>query len=142
VLSWLKVEFPPSEDPKVSYRIELAGIRNGEDIVNAAGEQGVVLSGQKLGGADLVAQFNQQMQKNRDALSVLFRYGLRILQPRFTRNQRSAADRGGSIYGYFYELSALDGVLEPTARQNQTGHGFGFRVGVSRVGGDFNYYGG
>jgi len=140
VLSWLKVEFRPGVDPKVSYRLELSGIHNGDQPAGALGDQGVAFSGQNVGGNDWVKQFNDQMDKNKDALKTLFTYGLRVLQPTFTRNQRSSADRGGSVYPYYYQLAAIDGVLEPTARQNQTGHGFGFRLGTSRVGGNWDFY--
>lgn len=139
VFSWLKIEWRPGVEPKVSYRLELTGISDGKQL-SGAGKDGILLGGQSLGGNDWIKQFNQGSKTYEGTFEVLASYGFRILEPRFTRNQRSAADRGGSVYGYYYELSALNGKLQPTARRNQTGHGFGMRIGVSRIGGDYEYF--
>lgn len=141
VFSWLKVEFTPGVEPKLSYRLEMGGIRNGDQSAGALGDQGLLFSGKNVGGGDWLKQFNDQTEKNREALATLFRYNLKVLQPKFTRNERSSADRGGSVYPYYYQLAALEGTLQPSARQNETGHGFGFRLGTSRIGGNWDFYG-
>ena len=58
LLSWLKVEYHPSQEPKISYRIELGGINDGKQF-SGAGQQGLVLGGQYVAGADLAKQFNE-----------------------------------------------------------------------------------
>lgn len=137
--SWLKVEFRPGAEPKVSYRLELTGVHDGKAL-SGASKDGIVLAGENLSGGDWIEQFNEGAKSYASTFEALATYGFRVLEPRFTRDQRSAADRGGSVYPYYYELSAVDGVLRPTARRDQTGHGFGMRVAVSRIAGTFDYF--
>jgi hypothetical protein len=131
VLSWLKVEFQPSAEPKVSYRIELGGVNDGKSF-SGANYQGLVLAGQGVAGGDLAKQFNEQTKANRDALKAIGRYGLRILEPRV------GVSKSGR---YVFELSALDGVYSPASRNGQVGQSFGFRLGVSRAAGRYEVHG-
>jgi hypothetical protein len=141
IFSKLHVDFRPGDEPKVSYQIQFTGIRNASDPAGALTSEGFFMGGKNLTGDDWVKQFNDQMDKNKAALKPLFSYRLQFLKAKFTRDERSSADRGGSVYPYYYELSIGNGTLEPTARENQTGHGFGMRIGTSRIGGNWTYYG-
>lgn len=125
VTSWLKVEYPLSAEPRISYKIELTNITDGQKHTGLGGT-GVALGGQGLAGGDVAKQFNSQIKGGQSAFKTLGKYGLRILEPRvgYSRSQR-----------YVVEISALDGVLGFAARQNQIGEGFGFRLGVSRSAG-------
>jgi hypothetical protein len=125
ILSWLKVEYKPSEEPTISYRIELAGINDGTSA-SGAGHSGITLAGQGVAGGDLAEQFNGQVKGGNSAFKTLGKYGLRILEPRigYSRSHR-----------YVVEISALDGLISPAARENQVGHVAGFRLGVSRAAG-------
>lgn len=127
VISWLKVEYKPSAEPVISYKIELAGISDGQKQTGLGGT-GIALAGQGLMGGDVAKQFNSQAKGGQSAFRTLGKYGLRILEPRvgYSRSQR-----------YVVEISALDGVLGFAARQNQIGEGFGFRLGVSRSAGRY-----
>lgn len=131
VLSWLKVEYRPSVEPVVSYRIELSGITDGESH-SGAGHTGLILAGQALAGKDLAKQFNTQVKGGESSFKTLGKYGLRVVEPRagYSRSQR-----------YVFEVSALDGVLGFAARQNQVGEGFGWRMGVSRSAGRYEVVG-
>lgn len=141
VYSKLHVDFSPGTEPKVTYAIQFTGIRNAADIAGGLTSEGFFMGGKNLTGDEWIKQFNDQMDKNKAALKPLFSYRLQFLKAKFTRNERSNADRGGSVYPYYYELSIGNGTLEPTARENQTGHGFGMRIGTSRIGGNWDYYG-
>lgn len=125
VSSWLKVEYPLSAEPKISYKIELLGITDGQKH-SGLGGAGLLLAGQGLAGGDITKQFNSQVKGGQSGFKTLGKYGLRILEPRmgYSRSQR-----------YVVEISALDGVFGFAARQNQIGEGFGFRLGVSRSAG-------
>jgi hypothetical protein len=127
IVSWLKVEYRPSAEPIVSYKIELAGISDGQKQTGLSGT-GVALAGQGLAGGDVAKQFNSQVKGGQSGFKTLGKYGLRVLEPRvgYSRSQR-----------YIFEISALDGVFGFAARQNQIGEGFGFRLGVSRSAGRF-----
>ena len=127
VTSWLKVEYPVSAEPKISYKIELAGISDGQKSTGLGGA-GLALAGQGLAGGDVAKQFNSQVKGGQSAFKTLGKYGLRILEPRvgYSRSQR-----------YVVEISALDGLFGFAARQNQIGEGFGFRLGVSRSAGRY-----
>lgn len=127
VLSWMKVEFRPSAEPKVSYRIELGGVNDGKSF-SGANYEGLVLAGQGVGGGDLAKQFNEQSKANKEALKALGQYGFSIFAPRVGY---SAAGR------YILEISALDGSFSPTARQGGIGQTMGIRLGVARVGGRY-----
>jgi hypothetical protein len=127
VLAWLKVEFRPSVEPKVSYRIELGGINDGKSF-SGANYEGLVLAGQGIAGGDLAKQFNEQSKANRGALKTLGQYGFSIFAP---RAGYSAAGR------YILEISALDGSFSPAARQGTIGQTMGIRLGVARVGGRY-----
>lgn len=131
VISWLKVEYQPSAEPVVSYRIELTGISEGQKTTGL-GATGLLLAGQNVPGGDFTKQFNTQVKGGQSSFKTLGKYGLRILEPRvgYSRSQR-----------YVVEISALDGVFGPAARQNQVGEGFGFRLGVSRSAGRYERQG-
>lgn len=125
VLSWLKVEYKPSVEPTVSYRIEITGITDGNSA-SGAGHSGIILAGQGVAGKDLAEQFNAQVKSGEGTFKTIGKYGLRVLEPRvgFSRSGR-----------YVVELSALDGWFNVAARENQVGHVAGFRLGVSRSAG-------
>jgi hypothetical protein len=125
VLSWLKVEFKPSDEPKISYRIELSNVTDGQSN-SGAGAAGIALAGQGVAGKDLAQQFNGQIKGGQGSFKTLGKYGLRILEPRigYSKSHR-----------YVVEISALDGLIGFAARQGQIGDGFGFRLGVSRAAG-------
>lgn len=127
VLSWMKVEFHPSAEPKVSYRVQLAGLNDGKSY-SGAEQKGLVLAGQGIAGGDLAKQFNEQAKANKDALKALGQYGFQIFEPKVGY---SASGR------YVLESAALDGVFFPTARQGTIGQAIGFRLGVSRAAGRF-----
>jgi len=127
VLSWLKVEFSPSAEPKISYRIELGGVNDGKSF-SGASYHGLVLAGQGVGGAELAQQFNEQAKANKDALKALAGYGLSIFAPRVGF---SAAGR------YVLEISALDGSFSPAARSGNIGQTMGIRLGAARVAGRY-----
>jgi hypothetical protein len=131
VLSWLKVEFRPSAEPKISYRIELTGIKDGQSE-SGAGYTGVALAGQGLMGRDVANQFNTQAKSGQSGFKTLGKYGLRVLEPRigYSHSQR-----------YVVEVSALDGLFGLAARQNQIGDGFGMHIGVSRAAGRYELNG-
>jgi hypothetical protein len=125
VLSWLKVEFKASEEPVISYRIELSDVTDGQKN-SGAGAAGIALAGQGVAGKDLAQQFNGQVKGGQGPFKTLGKYGLRVLEPRigYSKSHR-----------YVVEISALDGLIGFAARQNQIGEGFGFRLGVSRAAG-------
>jgi hypothetical protein len=127
VFSWLKVQYKPSGEPVVSYKIELAGISDGQKQ-SGLGGTGLALAGPGLAGGDVAKQFNSQVKGGQGAFKTLGKYGLRVLEPRigYSRSQR-----------YVFEISALDGILGFAARENQIGQGFGFRLGVSRSAGRY-----
>jgi hypothetical protein len=131
VISWLKVEYKPSSEPLISYKIEMAGINDGQKQTGLGGT-GLLLAGQGVPGGDFTKQFNTQVKGGQSAFKTLGTYGLRVLEPRvgYSRSQR-----------YIVEISALDGILGFTARQNQIGQGFGFRLGVSRSAGRYERQG-
>ena len=127
VLSWLKVEYKPSAEPLLSYRLDITGITDGKST-SGASYAGITLAGQGVAGKDLAKQFNGQVKSGQGGFKTLGKYGLRVLEPRvgYSRSQR-----------YVFEISALDGVIGFAARQNQIGEGFGFRLGVSRSAGRY-----
>ena len=131
ILTWLKVEFRPSVEPKVSYRIEATGITNA-DTFSGAGHDGVVLSGQSIAGRELVKQFNEQVKSGQAAMAPLARYGLRIAEPRVGRSQTGR---------YVFEVSVFDGLFGPAARSGQPGDSQGLRLAASRVAGHYEYPG-
>ena len=131
VFSWLKVEFRQSAEPVISYKIDISGITDGQSQ-SGAGYTGVALAGQGLVGRDLTSQFNTQVKSGQSGFKPLGKYGLRVLEPRigFSRSQR-----------YVVEVSALDGMFGPAAREGQVGNGFGMRLGVSRAAGRYELNG-
>ena len=131
VLSSLKVEFRQSDEPVISYRIEISGIQDGQSQ-SGAGYTGVALAGQGIVGRDLASQFNSQVKGGQSGFKTLGKYGLRVLEPRigYSRSAR-----------YVIEVSALDGLFGLAARQNQIGDGFGMRIGVSRAAGRYELNG-
>jgi hypothetical protein len=131
VFSWLKVEYKPSVEPVISYKIEMTGISDGQKSTGFGGT-GLLLAGQGVPGSDFTKQFNSQVKGGQSAFKTLGTYGLRILEPRvgYSRSQR-----------YVVEISAIDGMLGFAARQNQTGQAGGFRLGVSRSAGRYERQG-
>jgi hypothetical protein len=131
VFSWLKVEFRQSQEPLISYKIDISGITDGQSQ-SGAGYTGVSLAGQGIVGRDLASQFNSQVKGGQPGFKPLGKYGLRILEPRigYSRSAR-----------YVVEVSALDGVFGPAAREGQIGNGFGMRIGVSRAAGRYELNG-
>lgn len=125
VFSWLKVEYKASEEPKISYRIELSNITDGQKA-SGAGATGIALAGQGVAGKDLAQQFNSQVKGGQGSFATLGKYGLRLVEPRVGYSKSSR---------YVVEISSLDGVFGFAARKNQVGEGFGFRLGVSRSAG-------
>jgi hypothetical protein len=61
-------------------------------------------------------------------MAPLARYGLRFAEPRVGR---SATGR------YVFEVSVLDGLFGPAARNGQIGGAQGFRFAVSRIAGRY-----
>jgi len=131
VFSWLKVEFRQSQEPLISYKIDISGITDGQSS-SGAGYTGVALAGQGIVGRDLANQFNSQVKQGQPGFKPLGKYGLRVLEPRigYSHSQR-----------YVVEVSALDGVMGFAARQGQIGDGFGMRIGVSRAAGRYELNG-
>ncbi|HET9771771.1 MAG TPA: hypothetical protein VFS16_12845 [Acidimicrobiia bacterium] len=131
VLSWLKVEYKASQEPTISYRIELSNVTDGQSN-SGAGATGIALAGQGLAGKDVPQQFNGQVKGGQGSFKTLGKYGLRLVEPRvgYSKSHR-----------YVVEVSALDGLIGFAARQNQIGEGFGFRVGVSRSAGRYELVG-
>jgi hypothetical protein len=131
VLSWLKVEYKASEEPTISYRIELSNVTDGQSN-SGAGATGIALAGQGLAGKDVPQQFNGQAKGGEGSFKTLGKYGLRLVEPRvgYSKSHR-----------YVVEVSALDGLIGFAARQNQIGEGFGFRLGVSRSAGRYERVG-
>ena len=131
VFSWLKVEYQPSAEPMISYKIEMAGISDGQKSTGLGGT-GIIVAGQEVPGSDLAKQFNSQAKGGQGSFKTLGTYGLRLLEPRvgYSGSQR-----------YVVEISALDGTLGFAARQNQVGQGGGFRLGVSRSAGRYERQG-
>ena len=132
IASWLKVISKANEVPSVEYRIELHGIRNGKDVGGAFGSQGLVIAGQGVAGEDMVQQFNTQVNSQRKAFETLGQYGFEIVRPQF-----GVATTGR----YVFEVSAMDSVIGAAARREELGHGFGYRLGVSRVATKYGVYG-
>lgn len=127
VLSWLKVEYPVSAEPKVSYKVEITDITDGKSA-SGAGHAGITLAGQGVAGKDFAKQFNGQVKNGEGPFKTIGKYGLRLLEPRvgFSRSGR-----------YVFEMAALDGLLGFAPRKGQIGEGFGWRVGVSRSAGRY-----
>jgi hypothetical protein len=128
--SWLRVEWRPNQDPLVSYRIVLQGLFSGSTEVASGGGKGLVLSGQSVGGSELSKQFNEQAAAHQNALSALGRYGFHILAPRHYYDPRLRDQQPG---GHIVEAPVLEGSWGFTARQNQTGHNQGMRLGLTRA---------
>jgi hypothetical protein len=135
ISSYLKTVLTPDAEPKVTYRITLEGISTGGDGVSAAAadsfavtDGGLTLAGKDVGGSALIKEFNEQSQTHEKDLSVLARYGFRILAPKF-----SAGDDG-----YTVEAPVMDAGLYLPARQNQTGQGQALRIGMARFTGSYH----
>jgi hypothetical protein len=138
LVSWLKTELTPGQEPKVSYRIELVGVSapgndgstSGASRAVALGGTGLTLSGKDVGGSDLVRQFNQQAKAHEKDLAALGRYGFRILEPKV------ASD--GDLHSV--EAPVVDAGLYLTARENQIGHGQALRLAMARFRGSYTSY--
>jgi hypothetical protein len=127
ILSWLKVDLRPGKEPTISYKVQISGIEDGKGFTGA-GYQGILLSGQNVAGSDLAKQFNAQVKNGDGPFSTIGKYGLRVVEPRFGQAQTGR---------YVLELSALDGSIQPAARKNQVGGGFGMRIGATRFAGNY-----
>ena len=135
VSSFMRTVLVPDAEPKVTYRITLQGISTGGDGASTAAadsfainDGGLTLAGNDVGGSDLIKQFNEQSQAHEKDLSVLARYGFRILAPKF-----SAGDDG-----YTVEAPVMDAGLYFPSRQNQTGQGQALRIGMARFTGSYH----
>ena len=125
--SWLKVEWRPSQDPVVSYRIELQGLTDGKTDTVSGGEKGFVLSGQNIGGGSYISQFNEQAKAHQNDLKVLGRYGFRMLEPRYFEDGVQARK--------VIEAAVLDGSAGLAARDGGIGQNQGIRFGLVRTSG-------
>jgi hypothetical protein len=135
ISSYMKTVLTPDAEPKVTYRITLQGIATGGDGVSTAAtdsfavtDRGLTLAGNDVGGSDLIDQFNEQSRIHEKDLSMLARYGFRILAPTF-----SASDEG-----YTVEAPVMDAALYFPARENQTGQGQALRIGMARFTGSYH----
>lgn len=127
VLTWIKVDWRPSVEPKVTYRVEIAGINDGKGF-SGAGDDGIVMSGKNVAGSDFVKQFNTQVKGGQAAFAAIGRYGLRVAEARAGRSQTGR---------YVFEFSVFDGNFGLAARTDQIGTLQGMRVGVSRAAGRY-----
>jgi hypothetical protein len=125
--SWLKVEWKPSEDPVISYRIELQGLTDGKTDTVSSGEKGFVLSGQNVGGGDFITQFNEQAKAHENDLKALGRYGFRMMEPRYFEDTIQARK--------VIQAAVLEGSLGFTARDGGIGQNQGIRFGLVRTSG-------
>lgn len=135
ITSYMKTVLTPDAEPKVTYRITLQGISTGSGSAStpaadgfALNDGGLTLAGKDVGGSDLIRQFNEQSKTHEKDLSVLARYGFRILAPKF-----SIGDDG-----YTVEAPVMDAGLYFPARQNQTGQGQALRIGMARFKGSYH----
>jgi hypothetical protein len=135
IASSMKTVLTPDAEPKVTYRITLQGISTGGDGVSTAAadsfavtDGGLTLAGKDVGGSDLIKQFNEQSKTHEKDLSVLARYGFRILAPKFSTSDD----------GYTVEAPVMDAGLYFPARQNQTGQGQALRIGMARFTGSYH----
>ena len=135
VSSYLKTVLTPDAEPKVTYRITVQGISTGGDGVSTAAadsfavtDGGLTLAGKDVGGSDLIKQFNEQSKAHEKDLSILARYGFRILAPKFSTSDD----------GYTVEAPVMDAGLYFPARQNQTGQGQALRIGMARFTGSYH----
>jgi hypothetical protein len=135
ITSYMKTVLAPDAEPKVTYRITLQGVSTGGDGASTAAansfavsDGGLTLAGKDVGGSELIKQFNEQSKTHEKDLSVLARYGFRILAPKF-----SAGDDG-----YTVEAPVMDAGLYLPARQNQTGQGQALRIGMARFTGSYH----
>jgi hypothetical protein len=60
LMSWVKVEYPANEEPKISYQISALGVRNGKDTAIGFGSPSWTLGGSDVPASELVTQFNAQ----------------------------------------------------------------------------------
>jgi hypothetical protein len=135
VSSFMRTVLTPDAEPKVTYRITLGGISTGGDGASTAAtdsfavtDGGLTLAGKDVGGSDLIDQFNEQAKSHENDLSVLARYGFRVLAPKFSIGD----DR------YTVEAPVLDAALYFPSRQNQTGQGQALRIGMARFTGSYH----
>ena len=152
VASFLTVELPPDGRPNVSYRIVLQGISgSGSEKANdggqdsGVGDKGLVISGQSVGGADMLTQFNQQMNAHQDVVKALGRYGMRILAPNMDEGRcwgRGVKEVSRTCKGwYLAEGPVLDAGFGPNGRENQIGQYQALRLGSTRFFGHYNEIG-
>ena len=59
-MSWVKVEYPANEEPKISYKISALGVSNGKDTAVGAGSPSWSLGGSDIPASEVVTQFNAQ----------------------------------------------------------------------------------
>ena len=135
ISSFMKTVLTPDAEPTVTYRITLQGISTGGGGASTAsadsfaiGDGGLTLAGKNVGGSDLIKQFNEQSRAHERDLSVLARYGFRILAPTFSAGED----------GYTVEAPVMDAGLYFPARQNQTGQGQALRIGMARFTGSYH----
>lgn len=133
--SFMKTVMTPDAEPKVTYRITLQGISTGDSGASttaadsfAINNGGLTLAGKDVAGSDLITQFNEQSRMHEKDLSVLARYGFRILAPKFSADEA----------GYTVEAPVMDAGLYFPARQNQTGQGQALRIGMARFTGSYH----
>lgn len=146
IASLLTVELPPDAKPTISYRLTLSGI-SGEGSNKSEGgqengvyDQGLVLSGKAVGGADLVAQFNKQLADHQDVVKAMGRYGVRILAPNVEEGRcwgRGSATTGCQGW-YLAEGPVLDAGFGPAARQQNIGQYQALRMASTRFFGHYS----
>ena len=149
VASFLTVELPPDSKPNISYRIVLQGISGGGSEKSNdggqdsdVGDKGLVISGQSVGGADMLAQFNQQMNAHQDVVKALGRYGVRVLAPNIEEGRcwgRGVKEVSQTCKGwYLAEGPVLDAGFGPNSRENQIFQYQAMRLGSTRFFGHYN----
>jgi|GEM_PF-3041608 len=152
VASLMTVELPPGSKPNISYQIVLQGISGGgSEKANdggqdsGLGDKGLTIRGQSVGGADLLAQFNQQMNAHQDVVKALGRYGVRILAPNFEEGRcwgRGVKEVSQRCKGwYLVEGPVLDAGFGPNGRENQIGQYEAMRLGSTRFFGHYDELG-
>jgi hypothetical protein len=136
--SWLKTEWQAGrEEPLVSYRIVLTGLFDKTKEVATGGGNGVTLTGEAVGGSDLVRQFNEQAKAHAADLQQLGTYGFTLMTPHagHDRTIRDVMTSGG----WTVEAPVLAASWGFTARKGQTGHRQGVRLGLNRVVGHISW---
>lgn len=123
--SMVKVEHRLHQEPLVTYRIALSGVRAGGQELIGTGHEGVVLAGTKVAGPDLAQQFNAQMAEHGAALEqALAKLSLRLFEPKVEKHDDGAYLVTGPVAWV---------RSDNTPRKNQAGDNLGLRLGYVRT---------